>query len=532
MEYQALYRRWRPRGFNDFVGQQHIVTTLSNAIRNKKIAHAYLFTGPRGTGKTSTAKIFAKALNCESPQGVEPCDQCSSCQRINEGTFLDVLEIDGASNRGIDEIRDLREKIKFTPAEGRYKIYIIDEIHMLTTEAFNALLKTLEEPPNFVVFILATTEVHKLPLTILSRCQRFDFKRFTIAEIKGRLATILTAEGIQFEDTALELIAKYAEGGMRDALSLLEQCIAHSKGGLLKEDDVRAILGLISEEEIEKLAVALKEHDTKLALELLEEVSLDGKDLFQFGHSLVDYFRDRLLKSLSQENSEAGFSPQELIRIIETIANATNEVKKSFQSSLPLELALIKLTSDIDIIIDNVSARLDKLEQEVQLLKGAAVVRPPAAVTVANPKEAAPKRTTASTNVKPEATTAEVQVKPSNSTGDFNWEAFLEMVKNRKRTVAALIQEGKLISFADGQLIVGFPPHLKFHLESLALPHNVELLETIIYEMVGSQVKLKCVPFQEDQTVVKQDEDPTPEIVKQAVSIFGGKVEIIPKEDK
>lgn len=528
MDYQALYRRWRPRGFSDFVGQAHVVTTLSNAIANGRISHAYLFTGPRGTGKTSTAKIFAKALNCEAPHGVDPCDQCSACQRINEGTFLDVLEIDGASNRGIDEIRDLREKIKFTPAEGKYKIYIIDEVHMLTMEAFNALLKTLEEPPQFVVFILATTEVHKLPLTILSRCQRFDFKRFTLSEITGRLKTILTAENIAADDQALQLIAKHAEGGMRDALSLLEQCIAHSDERL-SEADVRAILGLINYEELEKLAEAIQRRETKAALKLLDDVCMDGKDLFQFGQSLVEYFRDQLLTSLTS-GEEHRFSTAQYIEIIETLAAATNDVKKSFQSALPLELALIKLTSGQGP--GDVLARLERLEQMVQnsQFAGNTVTRP---VEASRPLPTPP--VTAASKPAPVATAPvnPVQAGASANDGvtagvkDFDWDGFLENVKNKKRTVAALIQEGKPVKFDGSNLIVEFPANLKFHLESLALPQNKELLENILLNTYGRTVKIACVPqnTQEKAMPPSGGEPEVPDPLKQAVSLFGGKVE-------
>ncbi|HPT86419.1 MAG TPA: DNA polymerase III subunit gamma/tau [Bacillota bacterium] len=530
MDYQALYRRWRPRGFSDFVGQSHVVTTLSNALATGRIAHAYLFTGPRGTGKTSTAKIFAKALNCESPHGVDPCDQCSACQRINEGTFLDVLEIDGASNRGIDEIRDLREKIKFTPAEGKYKIYIIDEVHMLTMEAFNALLKTLEEPPQFVVFILATTEVHKLPLTILSRCQRFDFKRFTLGEITGRLKTILTAENIEADDEALQLIAKHAEGGMRDALSLLEQCIAHSDGCLV-EADVRAILGLIDQEELEKLAEAIQKRETKAALKLLDDVCMDGKDLFQFGQSLVEYFRDQLLASLTSGETHR-FSVSQYIEIIETLATATNEVKKSFQSALPLELALIKLTTVQGA--GDVLARLERLEQMVQTGRFTVSVNsrpvevsrpsptpPAAAVSKPAPVAAAP--------VNIEQTGPSVNDGGTVGINDFDWEGFLEKIKGKKRTVAALIQEGKPVKFDGSNLIVEFPPNLKFHLENLALPQNKELLENILLNTYGRPIKIACVPqnTQEKVTPPSGAESDVPDPLKQAVSLFGGKVEPI-----
>lgn len=528
MEYQALYRRWRPRGFTDFVGQQHVVTTLSNAIENKRIAHAYLFTGPRGTGKTSTAKIFAKALNCVEPNGIEPCDRCSSCQRINEGIYLDVLEIDGASNRGIDEIRDLREKIKFAPSEGKYKIYIIDEVHMLTMEAFNALLKTLEEPPKFVVFILATTEVHKLPLTILSRCQRFDFKRFTINEIKSRLETILAADELNAEEEALELIAKHAEGGMRDALSLLEQCISHSQGGL-KETDVRAILGLIGHEEIHKITQALKNNNPQIALQVLASVAQDGKDLFQFGRSLVDYYRDLLLAVLSG-NGETLFTPEQLIGIIETIAQATNEVKKSFQNALPLELAFIKLTTN-RLDYQDLSVRLTTVEEELHRLKQSGQSK-----GTAIPVKEVSQSQTPAVPFSSKSTEAGIpvvkSVNPVQKATHFNWDIFLEAVKNRKRTVAALVQEGKPVSFDDGTLVIGFPAHLKFHLESLALPHNQELLESILKEMFGEKVKVSCVPQNDNPqvTIKPQHPEKKPDVLQQAVSLFGGKIE--PKKEE
>ena len=224
MAYVALYRKWRPKTFSDLVGQEHVSRTLSQAIETGRVGHAYLFSGPRGTGKTSTAKILAKALNCEQGPTTEPCNECESCRRVNDGTSMDVFEIDAASNRGIDEIRDLRETVKFAPANGKYKVYIIDEVHMLTSEAFNALLKTLEEPPERVVFILATTEVHKVPATIQSRCQRYDFKRIAVREIAERLRYVAENSEIKAEDAALALIARESAGGMRDALSTLDQC--------------------------------------------------------------------------------------------------------------------------------------------------------------------------------------------------------------------------------------------------------------------------------------------------------------------
>jgi DNA polymerase-3 subunit gamma/tau len=523
MEYQTLYRQWRPRGFTDFVGQSHVVTTLTHALEQQRVAHAYLFTGPRGTGKTSTAKIFAKSLNCDAPQGIEPCDHCLNCTRINEGTFMDVIEIDAASNRGIDEIRDLREKVKFAPTEGRYKIYIIDEVHMLTTEAFNALLKTLEEPPQFVVFILATTEIHKLPLTIISRCQRFDFKRFTVAEITGRLAEILTAEGIASEPAALDLIAKYAEGGMRDALSLLEQALAYCRERLLAAD-VRAILGLIDDEAINRLTRAIRERDTSEALEVLDGVCQGGKDLFQFGRSLIEHFRELLLQSLAGK-SERAWKPEDLITIIETLATATHEVKRSFQSALPLELALIKLTalreSDADL-----AERVTRLEQALRQGVVAGGALPAAAPASTSERTAA------------EVETGKDQAPPTSNpaldtgTGFADWENFLEAVKARKRTVAALIQEGKPLDFSAGRLLIGFPPHLKFHLDNLSLPQNQELLEDIFKNRYGQAVKISCVPFPADGTAANPaaKNAAAPDVLKQAVALFGGEVKPIKEE--
>lgn len=519
MGYQTLYRRFRPRNFSDFVGQSHVITTLSNAIATNRVAHAYLFTGPRGTGKTSAAKIFAKALNCLSPvhregKPGEPCDSCSNCVRINEGTFMDVFEIDGASNRGIDEIRELREKVKFAPAEGKYKIYIIDEVHMLTAEAFNALLKTLEEPPQYVIFILATTEVHKIPATILSRCQRFDFKRFTVAELKGRLAQILETLGTGAEEEALELIAIHSEGGMRDAISLLEQSLDYSRGEL-RQSDVRAILGLVDAEVIAGMSRAIAEQDTAAALRILNDVSLGGKDLFQFGRSLVEHFRKLLLDLVASGDKEAQFKPDQLIAIIETIAAATNEVKRSLEGSLPLELAIIKLTAAAGRS-GSLESRVARLEEELRALQSAA----PA------PERPQLRRNEPAVNPQPKPSPALALPGKEPAGGDFQWELFLEAVKQKKRTLAALIQEGKPLGVKNGVLMVGFPPNLKFHLENLALPQNKELLEKILQEVAGIG-RISCVPLSDTTTPVEAGG--APDALTKAVQMFGGEVKSVTK---
>ena len=357
MAYVALYRKWRPDSFKNLVGQEHISRTLSNAITSGRIGHAYLFSGPRGTGKTSTAKILAKSLNCDKGPTLEPCGVCESCRKIADGSSMDVYEIDAASNRGIDEIRDLRETVQYAPVLGRYKVYIIDEVHMLTTEAFNALLKTLEEPPAHVVFILATTEAHKVPATIQSRCQRYDFKRITLEDILGRLQLVADDMKLQAEPEALRMIALRAEGGMRDALSIMDQCTALSEGNLTKER-VQQLLGLIGREWVSKLAGVICKQDSSAVLSMVAELLRDGKDLNQLLSELSAHFRSIILYQATnsmeaagvfQEGEEAviqqskALSKNQIMGIIRRLHEAMSEVKWSPQPRISVEAVLLEL---------------------------------------------------------------------------------------------------------------------------------------------------------------------------------------------
>lgn len=294
MSYQALYRVWRPKNFEDVVGQTHITRTLQNAIEQDKFSHAYLFSGPRGTGKTSAAKIFAKAVNCERSPAKEPCNECSACLGIQDGSISDVIEIDAASNNGVEQIREIRDKVKYAPSAVTYKVYIIDEVHMLSMGAFNALLKTLEEPPQHVIFILATTEPHKIPLTIISRCQRFDFKRISQKAMVERMQGITASEQISIAEEALEIVALTAEGGMRDALSLLDQAVSYSEEEVTIED-VLAVTGAVSQGRLAEVVQALHDHEVKDALEAVDDLIQQGKDPGRFVFDLIYYLRDILL---------------------------------------------------------------------------------------------------------------------------------------------------------------------------------------------------------------------------------------------
>ncbi len=388
MSYTALYRKWRPAAFEDVKGQDHIVQTLKNQITSQRIGHAYLFCGTRGTGKTSIAKIFARAVNCEHPVDGSPCGQCRTCQNIASGASLNVVEIDAASNNGVENIRDIRDQVQYPPTEGTYRVYIIDEVHMLSTGAFNALLKTLEEPPSYVIFILATTEVHKIPITVLSRCQRYDFKRITVQTLTDRLKELSQAEKIDVEEKALTYIARAADGAMRDALSLLDQCVAFHFGERLTYDAVLDILGAVDTSIFSQMYRAVTEGNTTACIHQLEELILQGRELGQFVNDFIWYLRNLLLiqtavdseavVDLSTENrklleEDARKSDGEtLMRYIRVFSDLSNQLRYASQKRVLVELAFIKLTKpQMEQTYDSILERLHRIED--QLEEGVAV---------------------------------------------------------------------------------------------------------------------------------------------------------------
>jgi len=359
MSYTALYRKFRPTTFEDVKGQDHIVTTLRNQIKMGRIGHAFLFTGTRGTGKTTSAQILARAVNCEAPVNGNPCGECAMCRSIAAGTSMNVIEIDAASNNGVDNIREIVEEVRYSPTEGKYKVYIIDEVHMLSAGAFNALLKTLEEPPSYVIFILATTEVHKIPITILSRCQRYDFRRITVEEIAGRLKELTVAENLAVEDRALRYVATAADGSMRDAISLLDQCVAFYLGETLTYDRVLEVLGTVDVSVFGKLMNHIRTGNVTGCLHLLDEIVARGRELTQFTVDFTWYLRNLLLAKASEELMDTMEIPSDyreeflqevhaneadrLVRFIRIFSDLTNQIRYASQKRVLVEVALIKL---------------------------------------------------------------------------------------------------------------------------------------------------------------------------------------------
>ncbi|OCA89371.1 DNA polymerase III subunit gamma/tau [Pseudobacillus wudalianchiensis] len=524
MSYQALYRVWRPQSFIDVVGQEHITKTLQNALLQQKISHAYLFSGPRGTGKTSAAKILAKAVNCEQAPTAEPCNECASCRGITDGSIQDVIEIDAASNNGVDEIRDIRDKVKYAPSAVRYKVYIIDEVHMLSTGAFNALLKTLEEPPRHVMFILATTEPHKIPLTIISRCQRFDFKRITSQSIVGRMELIMKESGLAYDEKALPIIARAAEGGMRDALSLLDQALSYSDDQLTEEDAL-TVTGAVGQGMLNELAEAILEKDTAAALAILEKLLMQGKDPARFAEDFVLYFRDMLLyktaphleESLARVMIDEVFvsvaEKMELESIYEYIhiLNETQqEMKFSNHARIYMEVALVKICqrrssrASVDMPeVQELIGRIQALEKEIQQLRSQPIQQAEQADA-----QAPSRRPARSSNgfrapaakiekVLSEATKQDIQLIKSR------WGEMLDILGQRQmRSQAALLNDAEPVAASKEAFVLKF----KYEIHCQMASENKRFIDTIssiLQELAENTYQVVCVPEEAWLTIRK-----------------------------
>jgi DNA polymerase-3 subunit gamma/tau len=541
MSYLVLARKWRPQTFDDIAGQRHITLTLQNAIRAGRVAHAYLFTGVRGVGKTTAARILAKALNCENGPTPDPCNRCSHCEEITNGCCIDVLEIDGASNRGIDEIRQIIENVRYQPATCRFKIYIIDEVHQVTKDAFNALLKTLEEPPPSVKFILATTEPHRLPETILSRCQRYDFRRIPLREIIQRLADIAKREGLQITDGALVLLAREADGSMRDAQSLLEQALACAEPArpdgektALDEALLQDVLGLADRQVLYDLSAAVIQGDAKQCLELISRVVIEGRDLCRLSRELVEHFRNLLVVRLSEPIAEAtslldlpdqevsdlarqvdGLSVETLLDYFDFMAAGDEEVMRSPKPRFALETALVKLAIlPKTLPVADLLQRLESLEKKLSSGKQRAT---PA------PQVMSPSKASAAT---PAANKDEV------------WKGFLTFVGREKKLLASHLAGATVLEIPPGELKIGVGE--RHHLSYLQDSDNFAVLKSLAKQFFVEDVALivTAVAAQEvapDNAVLGEGEllqvDEKSDMVKEALRIFGGSVKAIRKEN-
>ena len=522
MSYTALYREWRPRDFQDVVGQEHVTITLKNQINSERIAHAYLLCGTRGTGKTSTAKILAKAVNCLNSDHGEPCNECEMCKKINAGISIDVTEIDAASHNGVDNIRDIIDDVQYPPQEARYKVYIIDEVHMLSMGAVNAFLKTLEEPPSNIIFILATTDPQKLPITILSRCQRFDFKRIKSLDIFDRLRKIVTQQGVYVEDSSLKLISRVADGAMRDALSILDQAISMNDGKV-EYDGVIDMLGLVTSESLIMLSDSIIDRNIESSINVINEIVFSGKDVSVFIKDMTTHMRNLLMAKVSEnvedildmssENIEilkeqaAKIRVEEIMRNIKILQDAQEQAKWSKQSRIYLELAVIKMCKiEYDTSKEVLLARINKLEEIIKQGK----------ITVAC-ESITPRPSEKNNEKKQNASNKKVEIRPvqkhnanSTLTVDIVKKSFkdiLDIFKARRHMVIyASLMTGEIISCDGGVIELYYEKQFAFNKIRLEKEENKTLIEEIFSESLKEPVKIKYT-IQSDEKQGKSPED-------------------------
>lgn len=528
MAYTALYREWRPRTFNDVVGQEHITTTLKNQILNNRIAHAYLFCGTRGTGKTSTAKVFAKALNCLNLKDGEPCNECEMCKKINEGLAIDVTELDAASNNGVDKIRDIIDDVKYPPQEAKYKVYIMDEVHMLSAGAVNAFLKTLEEPPNNVIFILATTDPQKLPITILSRCQRFDFKRINNSEITARLRKIVNEQNVLADEKSLNLIARVSDGAMRDSLSILDQAISMGNGNV-DYCTVISMLGLVTNEHLFKLANAVIQRSVEKGIEIIEEVIYSGKDIYLFIKDLIAHYRNLLMVKvtnnpeevldMSEENialikeQGARLRAEEIMRCIRILQEAENNAKLSKQSRLYCELAVIKMCKiEYDTSSEVILTRLNKLEES---LRNGTIKVSTASKEIEKINNSKTGNIETNKNIVKEeiVNSSEVNIEVnSDSKVTINdikksWKDIIERFKARREMIiSSLIMIGKPVDCSNGIVTIEFDDQNEFAKNRLSEAKNRDIINDVFFEIFREKLKVNF-KVQSDDNRGKSTED-------------------------
>ncbi|MHC1720152.1 MAG: DNA polymerase III subunit gamma/tau [Clostridiaceae bacterium] len=522
MSYTALYREWRPGTFDDVVGQKHITVTLKNQIIKNRIAHAYLFCGTRGTGKTSTAKILAKAVNCRDIQNGEPCNKCEMCRKINAGMLIDVIEMDAASKRKLEDIKDIIENVKYPPQEGKYKVYIMDEVHMLTAEAVNAFLKTLEEPPENVIFILATTDPQKLPVTILSRCQKFDFRRIKTTEIFERLRKIVDNQGILADDKSLHLIGRMSDGAMRDALSILDQSISMGEGKV-RYEDVLDMLGLVTNENLLRLTDGIISRDIDKSMKVVDEVVYSGRDIYNFIRDMISHMRNLLMVKVSQNASDVldmsdeniellrdqavNIRVEEIMRNIRILQDTEEQTKWIKQSRIYLELAVIKMCKiEYDTSKEVVLARLNKLEEaykqgEVKVFCERIVESKPEVIDeenirVYNKKEVV-LRPVKDENNESTLTIEDVRKK---------WKDILDAFKTRRKmSLYVALTTGEAAGCSKGVVTVRYGADYKFNKERLEKEESKKTVNSIFTEVLGEDITVRYTVEGSKKEVSKED---------------------------